>query len=237
LKGLLQFEVEKRGVDWMREVWPFQWRIAVSWLCTYFSVQVFIPILFAARGAVEAGQMGMSLSVTGYMIVLALAWSSTKATPFGQMIARREFKLLDELFRRTLAQSMFVYISLSAVVLGVVALLAAYFPALAGRMLPLQGFIFLVAAAGANTAVQNLATLLRSFKREPFLAQSLAVAVCTIGLALLTTRNWGAVGAEWSYLIAAAGIALPSALRIYLRACRSYLSQEPLRFVPQRNAA
>ena len=45
----------------------FQWRIAVSWLCSYFTVQVFIPILFALRGPIEAGQMGMSLSIAGYM--------------------------------------------------------------------------------------------------------------------------------------------------------------------------
>ncbi len=237
LKGLLRYSVENGGVRWMREVWPFQWRIAVSWLCTYFSAQVFIPILFAARGAVEAGQMGMSLSVIGYMIVLALAWSSTKATPFGQMIARREFAALDKLFRRTLVQSMIVYLTLAASVLGTVVLLGVYFRGLADRMLPLEGFFILIAAAGANTAVQNLATLLRSFKREPFLVQSLAVAACTIGLALLTTRSWGAAGAEWSYLIAAVGIALPSALRIYLRARTEYLAHEPVRLMTQRSAA
>lgn len=237
LIALMQFTFESGGVDWMREVWPFQWRIAVSWLCAYFSAQVFIPILFAARGAVEAGQMGMSLSVIGYMIVLALAWSTTKATPFGRMIARREFVALDILFRRTLAQSMIVYLVLAVVVLGTVALLGAYFRGLAGRMLPLDGFLLLIAAAGANTAVQNLATLLRSFKREPFLVQSIAVATCTIGLALLTTHRWGAVGAEWSYLIAAVGIALPNAIRIYLRTRRVYLERETVLLVPQGNAA
>jgi hypothetical protein len=62
------------AIQWKQEVWPFQWRIAVSWMCSYFTVQVFIPILFALRGPVEAGQMGMSLSITGYMTILALAW-------------------------------------------------------------------------------------------------------------------------------------------------------------------
>lgn len=237
LKELFLFEAETCGVDWIREVWPFQWRIAVSWLCTYFSAQAFIPILFAARGAVEAGEMGMSLSISGYMIVLALAWCSTKATPFGQMIARREYAALDRLFQRTLLQSLVVYLLLAACVLGTVALLGEYLPALAGRMLPLGGFLLLLAAAGANMTVQSLATLLRSFKREPFLVQSIAVAVCTVGLALLTTRRWGAAGAEWSYLIAAAGIALPSAVRIYLHMRRSYLGQEPSRLLPQGDAA
>ena len=74
----------------------------MSWTCSYFTAQVFIPILFALRGPVEAGQMGMSLSITGYMTVLALVWTSTKATPFGNMIARRAFQQLDRLFWRAL---------------------------------------------------------------------------------------------------------------------------------------
>lgn len=225
LRSLLRVKRERGGVDWIREVWPFQWRIAVSWLSTYFSAQIFIPILFAARGAVEAGRMGMSLSVTGYMIVLALAWNSTKATPFGKMIARGEYVALDRLFLRTLAQSMSVYLALGVGVLGSVALLGKYLPSLAARMLGTEGFLLLIVAAGANTVVQNMATLLRAFKREPFLLQSIAVALSTAGLAYLTAHRWGARGAEWSYVVAMCGIALPSALRIYLRSRRLYLEK------------
>ncbi len=46
------------GISWRREVWPFQWKIAVSWLCDYFIFQLFTPVLFAFRGPVEAGQDG-----------------------------------------------------------------------------------------------------------------------------------------------------------------------------------
>src|ERR1035437_5713483 len=109
LAGLLKHPAGSAAIRWTHEVWPFQWRIAVSWMCSYFTVQVFIPIVFALRGAVEAGQMGMSLSITGYMTVLALAWTSPKATPFGHMIARRQFQGLDRLFLRTLGQSLAVF--------------------------------------------------------------------------------------------------------------------------------
>ena len=44
----------------------------------------------------------MSLSITGYMASLVLPWISTKATPFGRMIAERQFQGLDRLFLRTL---------------------------------------------------------------------------------------------------------------------------------------
>jgi hypothetical protein len=42
--------------------------------------------------------MGMSLSIAGYMTGLVLPWITTKATPFGRLIAQREFHGLDRLF-------------------------------------------------------------------------------------------------------------------------------------------
>ena len=59
LVPLLRMSVGGRGISWRREVWPFQWKIAVSWLCDYFIFQLFTPVLFAFRGPVEAGRLGM----------------------------------------------------------------------------------------------------------------------------------------------------------------------------------
>ncbi len=225
LAGLLRYRNGATAIEWRREVWPFQWRIAVSWMCSYFTVQVLIPILFALRGAVEAGQMGMSLSITGYMTGLVLPWISTKATPFGRMIADGQFESLDRLFRRTLRQALAVF---GVVALGVcagAALLPFIAPRLATRLVPPHLFAVLVAAAGANCAVQCIAILLRSFKREPFLVQSLIAASLTLILAALTAQRWGNAGAAFGYLAASAGFALPSALTIFARARRSYLTR------------
>ena len=215
------------AIQWKREVWPFQWRIAVSWMCSYFAVQVFIPILFALRGPVEAGQMGMSLSITGYMTVLALAWTSTKSTPFGNMIARRAFQELDGLFRRALGQSLVAFAAIALAVCAGAALLPLLAPRLAARLVSPPVFAVLVMAAGANCAIQSLATLLRSFKTEPFLVQSLIVAALTLAFAALTAPRWGNTGAALSYLAATAFVGLPLALAIFLRTRRGYLTTGP----------
>jgi hypothetical protein len=224
LVRLLRQPARFDAIQWNREVWPFQWRIAVSWTCSYFTVQIFIPIIFALRGAVEAGQIGMALSVTGYMTILALAWSSTKTTPFGCLIARREFHELDRLFLRTLRQSLAVFAVIALAACGLVALLPAVAPRLAARIVSPHLFVALVLAAGANCAVQNMATLLRSFKSEPFLMQSLLVAVPTLALAALTASRWGNAGAAISYFAATAAVGLPIAMPIFLRARRGYMT-------------
>ena len=224
LFGLLRHSSREAAIQWRSEVWPFQWRIAVSWMCSYFTVQILIPILFALRGPVQAGQVGMSLSISGYISVLALAWTSTKATPFGSLIARGEFERLAQLFRRAIAQSMAVFAAIALLALAAVALLPAAAPRLAARMVPVSLFALLVMGAAANHFTQNLAILLRSFKQEPFLAQSLVVAALNIALAAVAIPKFGALGAALSYLLATGGAGLPIAWIVYRRARRGYLN-------------
>jgi hypothetical protein len=228
LTGLLGHHTRDASILWRREVWPFQWRIAVSCMCSYFTIQVYIPILFALRGPVEAGQMGMSLSIAGYIAGLVLPWVTTKATPFGRLIAQREFHGLDRLFLHTLGQALAVFVLIALVADAMVALLTVAAPRLAARMVSPQLFAVLVLAVGASFVVQSLGILLRSFKREPYLWQSLTVALLTLLLAVFTAPRWGNAGVTLSYLAATAGIALPSELMIFARARRKYLSVSPL---------
>ena len=223
LLNLLRHPSGRHAIHWTREIWPFQWRIAVSWMCSYFTVQIFIPIVFAMRGPVDAGQIGMSLSITGAMTLLALAWSTPKATYFGRLIAQRAFQALDELFWRTLAQSLGVFAGFGIAACALAAALPPFAPRVAVRMVSPRLFALLVAAAAANCVVQTMATLLRSFKSEPFLTQSLAVAACTVGFGALAASRWGNQGVALSYFGVTAGVGLPVAVTIFTHARRKYL--------------
>jgi hypothetical protein len=105
LLPLLRHNPGEHRIHWMKEVWHFQWRIAVSWLCGYFIYQLFNPVLFAYRGAVAASQMGMSLSISYALQSVSVSWISTKAAPFGGLIARKEYSILDTIFFRALRLS------------------------------------------------------------------------------------------------------------------------------------
>jgi hypothetical protein len=39
--------VGQHAIDWWKEVWPFQWRIAISYACGFFIFQLFNPVLFS----------------------------------------------------------------------------------------------------------------------------------------------------------------------------------------------
>lgn len=215
LLDLLRYPINGEGISWRTEVWPFQWKIAVSYLCAYFTVYVFTPVLFAYRGPVEAGRMGMSISIAGYLWIVVIAWMYTKASPFGQLIARGEYEQLDVLFFKTLRQSLVMIVGVLAVcVVGIFAVQAMY-PKLAARMLPPPLFILLLLTAVSSLVVQSQAIYLRAHKTEPFLWQSFLVAVLTsVGTVLLVPR-WGMTGAAAVYFCGSGIVGLATATAIF----------------------
>jgi O-antigen/teichoic acid export membrane protein len=194
LLKLLRHDPGAHRVHWLREVWHFQWRIAVSWLCGYFIYQLFNPVLFAYRGAVAAGQMGMSLSLANALQSVAIAWMNTKAAPFGAMIARREFAQLDSIFFRSLKQSAAVYVlGAAGIVAGAVVLNAEHLR-FSQRLLSPALLGVLLVSTMINVIVFGEALYLRAHKQEKFLLNSVLGAVLVSGCTLILGKYYGAAG-------------------------------------------
>lgn len=194
LLGLLRHNVGTDRIRWNQEVWPFQWRIAVSWLCGYFLFWIFNPVLFAFRGPVEAGQMGMSLSLANAIQAIAVSWISTKSAPFGTLIARKEYRLLDHTFFQALRQAVFVAVAgaLCAWV-GCIYLNVHHFR-FAQRLLdPISLGILLVYMA-INVVIASQAYYLRAHKQEVLFTNSLIGAVLVTASTFLSARPYGASG-------------------------------------------
>jgi hypothetical protein len=201
LLPLLRRKTGPNAIDWRQEIWPFQWRIAVSWFCGYFIFQLFNPVLFAYQGAAAAGRMGMSLSIATALSTVALAWMSTKASPFGNMIALGDFASLDRIFFRTLAQSSTLFVFGGMILLTILAIVEHRLPHLASRVLSPSIFALLLLTALLNHIIFSEALYLRAHKKEPFLLLSILVALLTGSSTLVTGKFWGANGVAIGYFL------------------------------------
>lgn len=199
LTGLFRHNPHPHRILWWKEVWPFQWRIAVSALSGYFIFQLFIPVLFVFWGPVAAGQMGMALSISGALLAISISWISTKAAPFGAMVARKEYDKLDRTFFRVLAQSSVVSAANSlAVWCAVVYINARHLP-LSHRMLGPASFGILLLSMTVNHIVFAEALYLRAHKQEKFLATSVVGACLMTASTFLLGRRFGAMGMVSGY--------------------------------------
>lgn len=199
LWGLLRHGSGPHRIRWWSEVWPFQWRIAVSYLCGYFIFQLFIPVLFAFWGPAAAGQMGMSLSIGNALLAISISWVSTKAAPFGAMIARKEYDKLDQIFFRVLAQSTAVSAVGSLAAWCSVLYMNARHLTFAHRVLPPTPFGILLVSMMVNHVVFAEAFYLRAHKQEKFLAPSVVGAFLTTASTLLLGKRFGALGMVSGY--------------------------------------
>jgi hypothetical protein len=215
LESLLRFPAGKHSISWRKEIWPFQWKTAVSWFCSYFTVQIFTPILFVFCSPQEAGKMGLSLSIVGYLPILALCWITPKAAPFGQLVKRGRLTELDAIFFKTLKQGMALMLLLAAVCFAAILVAQSLFPKMALRMVAPSSFALLLSVAVTSFVVQSMAVYLRSFKREPYLVQSMGIAGLTIAGILLTASRWGSVAVAIIYFAVSGVIGLPWAAVIF----------------------
>ena len=215
LLPLLRHQIGGHRIGWMTEVWPFQWRIAVSWLCGYFIFQLYNPVLFAFRGAVEAGQMGMSLSLNGALLSVAVSWINTKAAPFGSMIARKEYEQLDRQFFLSVKQAFAVCTAGALTVCAIDIYLNWAHLALAHRVLEPISLAMVLVTAPINVIVFAQATYLRAHKQEKFLPNSVLGAILVSLSTYFLGKRYGAFGIALGSLIIAVVVGLPLATYIF----------------------
>jgi len=181
-----------RDFRWQREVWPMQWRIGVSWISGYLLMQIHTPLLFRVKGAVVAGQMGLTLTVANMLGLLAMAGVTSVTPDLAKAAAARNWAEMDTCFRKVFIVSSLAYL------LGAIAFLAIRaalsWTAYGERFLSIPLCVALLSAIFAAHLMGLLSVYLRAHRREPFMLVSIISAVITVSGALLTVSRWGAAG-------------------------------------------
>lgn len=209
--------VEK--VDYKKEIFPYQWKIALSWISGYFIFQLFNPVLFATEGAIVAGQMGMTLTALNGIQALSLSWMTTKIPLYSGLIAQKKYDLLDFTFNRTLKQS--ISINGSALVLMfLIIFLIRYFHIIIGgldlgsRFLNYLPMALMMVPLFINQFISSWATYLRCHKQEPFLYLSIVIGILCSLSTILLGKYMGIIGVTAGYCLITT-CSLPWAYYIY----------------------
>jgi len=217
-KILLQFiwrQLKIWRINYRIEIFPYQWRIALSWISGYFMYQLFNPVIFATEGAVTAGQMGITLAVLNGILTVSLSWINTKVPLFSNLIARKEYHSLDLVFNRTVKQaSMISFFSLFFLVSSVFFIKKMEIP-FGDRFLPLFPLILLSLTTLVNQFVSALATYLRCHKKEPFLVFSIVLGILTAISTLVFGKLYGVIGITIGYCILTVFLSLIWAVLIF----------------------
>lgn len=221
-KDFYIFKSNLPGISWRSELWPFQWRIALSCMSGYFISQLYTPLLFATHGPVVAGQMGMSMQFVTALNSVALAWITTKAPTFGNLIATRQRGALDALFFRGLTQSLVL------LVMGVIGVITVFYyleiigSPYASRVLQPHLLVILGFACVFNHIFRAEADYLRAHKEEPFMMLYVLLGAATAALAWLLIPLFGSAGAVYSFMLPSLFIGLGGGTLMFFFKRREY---------------
>ena len=207
-------------VDYMKEIFPYQWKISLSWVSGYFLFQLFNPVLFATEGAVVAGQMGMTLQVLNGISGLTMNWINTKIPQFSFHIERKEYADLDKLFFKTLKQESSVCLFLIIFFIFLIYIISQLGICVGGtllseRFLPIIPLILMSIPIYCNQFSFSFATYLRCHKKEPFLVNSIVMGLLSSILTITLGNIFGLYGITVGYCILTAIIGLPWATYIF----------------------
>lgn len=194
--------VEK--VSYKSEIFPYQWRIALSWISGYFIFQLFNPVLFATEGAKIAGQMGMTMAALNGVQALSQSWINTKVPRFSGLIAKKDYSTLDNLFRRTMKQMMFVGTSMLILFVITIGIIQSFHITFFGmdlgaRFLPIFPLFLMAWSVFTMLPISCWATYLRCHKKEPLLLNSIVVGILCCLSTLIIGNLYGLIGITISF--------------------------------------
>jgi hypothetical protein len=151
--------------NWSKEIWPLQWRLGINWISLFLMSQLSTPILFYFQNSTIAGQMGLSLTIAHMLGILSQSWITRRVPHMSQAAAKKEWHILDDLFKKDFVRSMCVFllgVFLIMIVHGVISQ-TIY----ANRVLEFWPFLGLLIFSFFYYINIALAIQLRSYRKEP----------------------------------------------------------------------
>jgi len=164
---------------YMKDVFPLQWRIALSWGSAYFIYNFITPVMFAVQGPVEAGKIGLAFNVFNSIGALGMSWIYAKIPQFGVFIVRNERRELDELFNKNMIRSILVTVSILLVF--IMCIIYVDNPKIINRLPSIDVLLILSIVTFVNLIVNAMSSYMRAHGNEPMLINSIvsALLVCS----------------------------------------------------------
>jgi len=183
---LLKYE---HRISWRNEIYPLQWRVALTWVSSFLVYQLFTPILFKYKGARVAGQMGMTLNVCMALFSLGISWMTTKAPILGVTVAKKNYAIMDRTFSLSLRGAVLFVVPIGVVLATGLVVLNQWDRNMADRMLDPVAFILILLATIMQLIFAFQSIYLRAFKVEPLWWLS-GVAGILIGVSTYITGRY-----------------------------------------------
>lgn len=200
---------------WKAEIMPLIWRYAISWVSAYFSISIFTPIAFHYYGAIEAGQIGLSMAIFAAIFSVSNIWITIIIPKINMYVAHSDYDTLNSIFKRHVLLAVLTYLmGVSTLFLGIT-VFKAYIP-FVDRLVSVESLAVIALAWLGQVVISAVAFYIRAHKQEPLVTASFVggiyVGSVTLLIAIYLPVEYFFVGFLSSYIWI-----LPWVITIFMR--------------------
>ncbi|MFO0942250.1 MAG: hypothetical protein U0930_16050 [Pirellulales bacterium] len=207
----------EKGWSWLSDVLPLQWRIALISIVYHAATQFFTVIVLRFHGEQEAGRLGMTLSATGAIQSMALAWVHTKFSLVSTLHGSGKREEAGTLWRRSAVVSTVLLVTALLTATAVVSSLPLAQRGWENRFIQPWQMLVLSAGCFANHLIALQSFYVLSRQGRPFMTAAL-VGFLSTGLAVLCGGyHYSTTGIVVGYAVTTALVTLPLHSLAYLR--------------------
>lgn len=201
-------EKKKETINWRKEIFPLQWRFAITWLSGYLLYQLFVPLDFSFNGASSAGKLGITIVVFTGILSIGVSWVTAKNPAMVTLIANNNKRQLNKLFRSIALRNTFFVIFFSGIFLLFLSIGKNLSWLFVQRFASIEISAFIALATISNSIVFSAALYMRAHRQEPLIWSSAVTGVLNGVSAYFLVRH-GSLYMMQSYAIIATFISLP----------------------------
>lgn len=215
------------SIDWKRDIWPMQWRLAAQGAVNYLVFSLFTPLMFKFHGPAVAGRMGMTLQIISVIQMISVIWVQTKLPSFGMLAAQRNFAELDKVWLRAAKISFLVQVVGSISAMSVLFAIHELELDIATRVLDIFPTALFLVAFTLFQIPGYQAAYLRAHAKEPFTMLGVFGGLINGGLVFVLGSRFGPSGAAIGFLATVILVMVPFGTLIWKRRRTEWQSTSP----------
>jgi hypothetical protein len=188
-------------VAWFKDIWGFQWRIAIVWGAKYILFFSMAPIAMAVGTPELAGRVGITFQLAFFACSLASSFTNTKIPRWGAMISNNNCQSFYSEWLRFSKLHVLASTTFMVVLLVVFSLATLLVPGISSRFLTLEAFAILAIAMVAHAFWLCFSHFFRSGRIEPYTGLTVIAAVTYLMLIYLWKHWPNALGIASAFFV------------------------------------
>lgn len=189
--------------SWKKDFLNLLWKYAISFASGYFIFQIYTPLTFKYHGAVEAGKVGLSMSLWTAIFQISNIFVTVYTPKINMLVSKKDWKNLDDIFKKVLLISCFIF-ALGMISVVLILMILKGKVSIISRFLDLIPMITLGMCWLLQMGINTTAVYLRAHKEEPLVLisviSSIYILITTWLSAKYLSNNFFFIGFLSSYL-------------------------------------